>query len=104
METNSASCFDNKAFERRKTKLGVFLTLVYALIYSGFIGINVFYPDTMGLRMMRGMNLASVYGIALILLAAVMAFIYNFFCKSTKNEKSGKTSAVTDNNTAQESD
>ena len=67
-----------------KTKLGVYLFIVYVLVYIGFIAINVVSPPTMAIKVFAGQNLAVVYGFGLILLAFVMGIIYDYFC--TKKE------------------
>ncbi|MCP5052685.1 MAG: DUF485 domain-containing protein [bacterium] len=68
-----------------KTKLGLILFGIYALIYTGFIVINTLSPQTMGVRIFAGLNLAVVYGFGLIILAIVMGVIYNHIC--TKHER-----------------
>jgi uncharacterized membrane protein (DUF485 family) len=69
----------------KKTKLGVILFLVYLFIYAGFVFIGVMYPSALGVEVLGGQNLAIIYGMGLIVLAAVMGIIYNYFC--TKFEK-----------------
>ncbi len=64
----------------KKTRLGVILFLVYLIIYAGFVIIGTIYPKTLGMEAIFGLNLAFVYGMGLILLAAVMGLVYNFFC------------------------
>jgi len=62
-----------------KTKLGVFMVLIYTVIYAGFIFINVTMPKLMKLDV-GGIDFAIVYGFGLIILALVQAFIYNHIC------------------------
>lgn len=64
----------------KKTRLGVKLFLVYFVIYFGFVFIGIFYPEALGFRVLSGLNLAIVYGMGLIVLAAIMGLIYNFMC------------------------
>jgi uncharacterized membrane protein (DUF485 family) len=76
----------------KKTRLGVILFFVYLLTYAGFVVIGVMYPEIMGMEALGGQNLAVVYGMGLILLAAVMGIIYNYVCtryekKMNKEEK-----------------
>jgi len=68
-----------------KTKLGVILFIVYLLIYAGFVVIGTLFTDTLGIQIFAGLNLAVVYGMGLIVLAAVVGLFYNYFC--TKYEK-----------------
>lgn len=68
-----------------KTRLGLWMFLLYALIYLGFIAINVIKPSLMESIILWGLNLATVYGVSLILLAFILAVIYNSL--SSKKEK-----------------
>jgi uncharacterized membrane protein (DUF485 family) len=69
----------------RKTRLGVILFIVYLAIYTGFVVIGSLFTDSLGGRAFAGLNLAVVYGMALIILAAILGVFYNYFC--TKYEK-----------------
>ncbi|MCL5105033.1 MAG: DUF485 domain-containing protein [Armatimonadetes bacterium] len=62
-----------------KTRLGLWMFLVYFIVYAGFVMINSMMPDTMA-KLFHGLNLAVVYGFGLIALALVMAFVYNALC------------------------
>ncbi len=64
----------------KKTRLGVILFLVYLVVYFGFVFIGTFYPKALGINVLGGLNLAFVYGMGLIALAAVMGLVYNYFC------------------------
>ncbi len=63
-----------------KMKLGVKMLIIYALVYVGFVGINVFKPTLMEATVLFGMNLAVVYGFGLIIFALVLALIYSAMC------------------------
>lgn len=67
-----------------KSKLGIILFTLYALIYAGFIFINVFAPGVMG-KEIGSINLAIYYGLGLIIFALVLAVIYNHYC--TRSEE-----------------
>nr|WP_321399516.1 DUF485 domain-containing protein [uncultured Desulfobacter sp.] len=69
-----------------KTKLGLWLFLVYVLVYIGFIAINVASPETMEVKIFAGQNLAVVYGFGLIILAFVMGIIYDMLCTNKEDE------------------
>ena len=69
----------------KKTRLGVILFLIYSAIYAGFVVIGALFPDALGGRIFANLNLAVVYGMGLIILAAVMGLFYNHFC--TKYER-----------------
>ena len=69
-----------------KMRLGVWMFIVYALIYAGFVAINVIHPVLMETRILFGMNLAVVYGFGLIVFALVLALIYNRSCSRKERE------------------
>ena len=69
----------------KKTRLGVILFLVYLAIYGRFVFIGTLYPKVLSMHAFGGVNLAFVYGMGLIILAAVMGLVYNYFC--TKYEE-----------------
>jgi len=75
-----------------KTRLGVRMFVVYALIYVGFIAINVINPLLMETIIFAGLNLAIVYGFGLIVLAIVLAIVFNSMCvkKETELNDDGK--------------
>jgi uncharacterized membrane protein (DUF485 family) len=69
----------------QKTKLGVIFFLIYLAIYAGFVVIGTLFTAALGVRVFANLNLAVVYGMGLIILAAIMGLFYNHFC--TKYEK-----------------
>ncbi|MBT3278128.1 MAG: DUF485 domain-containing protein [Phycisphaerales bacterium] len=71
-----------------KTKLGLWMFAIYAVIYIGFVTINLTNAKLMEKPVFLGMNLAVVYGFGLIILALVQALIYNALC--TRKEKALK--------------
>ena len=69
------------AFERRKSRIGIRMTALYSLVYSGFVALSVFVPDLMGARAVFGLNLAVTYGLALIVVAIIFALVYSHLCR-----------------------
>ena len=67
-----------------KIKLGLWMFSFYLLLYGGFIVINVVNPKLMSTDI-GSLNLAIVYGFSLIIIALIMALIYNSL--STRSEK-----------------
>lgn len=63
-----------------KMRLGAWMFLLYALIYAGFVAINLLSPLTMETEILLGLNLAVVYGFGLIIFALILALIYNSMC------------------------
>jgi uncharacterized membrane protein (DUF485 family) len=60
----------------RNTRLGLVLFTLYCLLYGGFIGMSLFAPGLMKSQPFGGVNLAILYGFALIVAALVLAVIY----------------------------
>ncbi|MDX2475175.1 MAG: DUF485 domain-containing protein [Candidatus Krumholzibacteria bacterium] len=78
-----------------KSRLGVRMFLVYAVIYVGFVAINIISPPAMEKTILLGLNLAVVYGFGLIIIALIMALFYNRACtlkEKELNTESGETS------------
>jgi len=64
-----------------KMRLGLWMFLFYTLFYAGFVAINLLAPQVMGTIVLLGLNLATVYGFALIIVAFVQALIYDAMCR-----------------------
>ena len=76
---NSDSASAARAFN---TRLGLILFFLYLLLYLGFVLISAFSPDVMERIVALGLNLAVVYGFALIAVAFVMSLIYGLLCRN----------------------
>ncbi len=72
---------EHKESEQRKSNIGALMTILYALVYSGFVILSVFYPTIMGNKSIFGLNLAIAYGTALIIIAIIFAIIYNLLVR-----------------------
>jgi uncharacterized membrane protein (DUF485 family) len=72
-----------------KRRLGLKMLAFYGLLYVAFIIINVAWPKVMGTIVVYGLNLAIIYGFALIIIALALALVYNWLC--TRQEKSYET-------------
>ena len=68
-----------------KARLGIYLFIVYCIVYAGFVAINTFSPKLMGVIVFAGLNLAVVYGFGLIILAIIMGLIYNAMCTAAED-------------------
>ena len=76
---------------RYKTRLGVWMFLIYTIVYVGFVMTNVLTEGrAMQIIVFMGLNLAVVYGIGLIVFALVLALIYNALCTNKENEMAEK--------------
>ena len=68
----------------KKSRLGIQMFIVYALVYAGFVIANTIEPSLMEI-VIFGQNIAVLYGIGLIGFALFLALIYNHV--STKAEE-----------------
>ena len=69
-----------------KMRLGLWMFLFYTLFYAGFVAINLLYPLAMGTIVFLGLNLVTVYGFALIIVAFIQALIYDAMCRRKEAE------------------
>ena len=74
---------ENKSLAKRKARLGVVMFVIYTIVYAGFIYINVWDSKIMKISL-GSLNVAIVYGFVLIVLALVLAIIYNHICTSAE--------------------
>jgi uncharacterized membrane protein (DUF485 family) len=65
------------------TRMGVLLFIVYVLFYGGFMILSAFWPEVMSKPFLAGINLAVVYGFALIIAALVLAMVYMKVCRKS---------------------
>ena len=79
MSHGPSTVWKDDASTNYKSRLGVIMFLIYAVVYGGFIGINVAFPQWMRIDV-GSLNVAIVYGFGLIVLAIIQAFIYNHLC------------------------
>jgi uncharacterized membrane protein (DUF485 family) len=63
-----------------KSRLGLKMFAFYSLFYAAFVALNLVKPVLMEVTVAGGVNLATAYGCGLIVLALVMALIYNHLC------------------------
>jgi len=70
---------EDEKTSKLKSKIGIWMFLGYSIIYTAFIIINVVDPNIMGLGI-GSLNLAIIFGFGLIILALIMALIYNALC------------------------
>ena len=75
---------EDKVLAARNSRYGMVLFLIYLAIYAGFVGLNAFRPDIMDKTPAWGLNLAVLYGFALIGIAMVLALLYSWLCRTQK--------------------
>jgi uncharacterized membrane protein (DUF485 family) len=68
------------------SRLGLILFVIYLAFYLGFVLINAFAADVMETIVLAGLNLAIVYGFALIVIALLLAGIYGVMCRAEPSE------------------
>ena len=59
-----------------KTRLGLWMFLLYSIVYAGFVLINSIWPKLME-KSVGNLNWAVTYGFGLIVFALVLALVYN---------------------------
>lgn len=69
------------ASERHNARLGMVLFAIYLLAYAAFVGVSAFAPWVMDAAVGR-LNVAVVYGLALIGGAVVLAVVYALLCRT----------------------
>ena len=62
------------------SKLGLWLFAFYGLVYGLFVIVSAFAPNSMEMVAVAGLNVAVVWGFALILLALVLSLVYGTMC------------------------
>lgn len=63
------------------TRMGIFFFTIYVIFYGGFMALSAFSPERMSKPFLGGVNLAVVYGFALIVVALVLAMLYMKVCR-----------------------
>ena len=71
-------------------RLGMFLFVVYLVLYGGFVLVNTFSPQTMEQTPWAGVNLAILSGFGLIVAALVLALVYGWLATADDAETSSK--------------
>jgi uncharacterized membrane protein (DUF485 family) len=66
-----------------KTRVGIWMFILYAIIYAGFVLINTLNPKLMASDI-GSLNLAIIYGFGLLLFALMLAVVYNAICSAAE--------------------
>ena len=91
MDHGEPTTWAKEKSEEYKKKLGLINFAVYTAIYFVFIIISVINPKMLSIDI-GGLNLAIVYGFGLIILAIILALIYNHMC--SRKEKLDNDSEI----------
>lgn len=70
----------SQATQDRNTRLGIILFFIYTAFYASYVFVNAFAASWSDWQVIAGLNLAVVWGFALIGLAFVLALIYGYSC------------------------
>ena len=71
---------------KRKTRLGIWMFVLYLIVYAVFVAIGVANYEAMSNIVFLELNLAVSYGFGLIVLAIILGLIYNWRCTKIENE------------------
>lgn len=75
---------EDEASVAHNTRIGVIMLVIYVAFYGGFMALSTFSQEIMSRPVLGGVNLAIVYGFALILAAIVFALVYVNLCRKAK--------------------
>ena len=76
--------------DKKNAALGMRLFLVYSLFYASFVFVNAFAASWSEWAPFGGLNLAVIWGFALILLAFILALAYGVMCVPEKEASSNE--------------
>jgi uncharacterized membrane protein (DUF485 family) len=71
--------WEKEKSEGFKRKLGLAMFAAYSIFYLIFVFLCVINPKLVATEV-GGLNIAVVYGFALIVIAVIQALVYNFIC------------------------
>jgi uncharacterized membrane protein (DUF485 family) len=74
-------------------RVGLILFVFYCLFYGAFVYLSAFSRDTMARASLGGVNVATIYGFALIIGAFVLALLYMVLCRREPDERPELTEA-----------
>ena len=83
LNTPVAQDQEKKAVIAHNTRRGVILFIAYVIFYGGFMALSAFSPQTMSEPFLGGINVAVVYGFALIIVPLLLAFVYMKLCRKS---------------------
>ncbi len=85
MDHGPATDWGHDRASRFKTRVGVWMFVLYAVVYISFVLVSTLSPALMGSDI-GGLNLAILYGFGLIVFALMLAFVYNAICSAAEEE------------------
>jgi uncharacterized membrane protein (DUF485 family) len=85
---SSLSETQRQQVQQYNARLGLWLFAIYLVLYLGFVFLSAFAPSSMDQEVLAGLNLAIVYGFALIVGAFLMAMLYGVLCRTEPTKSS----------------
>lgn len=73
-------------------RLGLWLCAIYGTFYACFVFVSAFAPAWVAWQPVAGLNLALLWGFALIALACILAVAYGMFCKPEEDDSATEPS------------
>lgn len=70
----------------KKARLGIIFFFIYLFFYGGFVAIGVVNYELLAIDTLAGLNLATLYGLGLIVFAVLLGMLYNFFCSRYEDQ------------------
>jgi len=78
----------------RNARLGLILFGIYLGIYGSFVLINAFAPNLMESTPFAGVNLAILFGFALIIAAFLLSLLYGWLCSAPSTTDESRKGAA----------
>ncbi|MFN8854908.1 MAG: DUF485 domain-containing protein [Planctomycetaceae bacterium] len=72
----------------RNARTGIWLFLLYLMLYGSFVTVSAFFPDAMESTPVGDLNLAISWGFALIISAILLSFLYGILCRDSADSSS----------------
>jgi uncharacterized membrane protein (DUF485 family) len=76
---------DDPGSRAHNARLGLWLFFIYLAAYVAYVAISSVRASWLDLVVFAGLNLATVFGMVLIVGAFVLAIVYTLFCTTPKN-------------------
>lgn len=73
--------------QQYKQRLGIFMCLIYATVYTTFVIIAVYDVTLMDTIMPFELNLSVFYGVGLIVFALILAVLYSRLCLTAEKKQ-----------------
>lgn len=71
---------------KKKSRLGILFFFIYFFLYGGFVIIGVVNYELLAVETLWGLNLATLYGISLIVFAVLLGVLYNYYCSRYEDQ------------------